>query len=261
LLLAPVFFALAFIFSMLGLGGGVVYVPLLVLAGLTVKEASVVSLFAITLTSASAFTTYLKGGRFDWKLAAVVDPPTDVMAFVGGFYANLLAESFLNAVLLAAISLAGVLMIKKVKPRQGTVRRGPFTWVRTFKGEVYAVNVPLMSMFTGAVGFFVGMVGITGGVFKVPAMVLVCGVPVDIAVGTSSGMVLLTALSALLGHLATIGYVDWPLVVSLGLACLLGGALGAKVALKARRETLSKAYGVFMFTLAILIAVKSLLWP
>ncbi len=258
LLLALAFFALAFVFSMLGLGGGVVYVPLLVLMGLTVKEASVISLFAIALASSTAFATYLRSGRFDWKLAAVIDPPTDVMAFIGGFYANLIDEELLIAVLVALVWAAGVLMLRRPLKRSSTAPASWFTWRREFRGEVYFVNVPLTCTLTGLIGFFVGMVGITGGIFKVPIMVLACGVPMDVAVGTSSGMVLLTALSALIGHLATASYVDWSVVASVGLACLLGGAAGARVALKTERAVLRRLYGALMFALAVALVAKQL---
>jgi hypothetical protein len=240
---------------MFGLGGGLVYVPLLVLGGYPIKVASVVSLFAITLASSSAFTIFFRSGKFDWKLAAIIDPPTDVMAFIGGYYANFFDEYFLNLSLIAVILLAGVLMVKPFKG--GRFKSGRFMWRRKFKSETYAVNIPLTCVMTGFIGFFAGMVGVTGGVFKVPIMVLLCGVPMEIAVGTSSGMVFLTALFGLMGHLAAAREVDWLAVASIGIACLIGGMLGAKISLKAGREKLRFFYGILMFTLAVLVTLKA----
>lgn len=254
---AVLFFVVSLVFSMFGLGGGLVYVPLLFLSGFPVKTASILSLFAITLTSLTAFLTFLRSGRFDWKLAAVIDPPTDVMAFVGGYYANLLDENVLRVVLVVVILVAGLLMVKQPKSFRG-FKGGRFTWERRFKDEVYTVNVPLVGLMTGLVGFFVGMVGVTGGVFKVPIMVLLCGVPMDIAVGTSSGMVFLTAIFGLAGHLTTAENYSFPFLVLIGLVCLVGGVLGAKFSLRVGRERLRVFYGILMFILAVWVTLKSL---
>jgi len=248
------FFVISSVFSMFGLGGGLVYVPLLVLGGYPIKAASVVSLFAITLASLSAFTIFFKSGKFDWKLAAIIDPPTDVMAFIGGYYANFFDEYFLNLSLVAIVLLAGVLMVKPLK--RGGFKSGRFTWRRKFKNENYVVNIPLACAMTGFIGFFAGMVGVTGGVFKVPIMVLLCGVPMEIAVGTSSGMVFLTALFGLMGHLAAAREVDWLAATSIGIACLIGGILGAKISLKAGREKLRFFYGILMLALAVLVTLR-----
>jgi uncharacterized membrane protein YfcA len=60
----------------------------------------------------------------------------------------------------------------------------------------------------GLLSGMLGMLGITGGIIKLPIMVLLCGVPMDIAVATSTVMVAVTALSGLTGH-ALNGQVDW----------------------------------------------------
>ena len=255
------FFIVSMIFSMFGLGGGLIYVPMLVLGGYPVKVASIISLFAITLASSSAFITFFRSGKFDWKLAAIIDPPTDIMAFVGGYYANILDEHILNLTLVIVILVAGLLIIKQPKGRSIKLKWEKFTWKRTFKNEIYQVNIPIVCFMTGLIGFFVGMVGATGGVFKIPIMVLLCGVPMDIAVGTSSGMVFLTAIFGLAGHLMTANKINWLVMMLISVACLIGGILGAKISLKIDRKKLRLSYGFLMFMLAILTILKRLFLP
>ena len=175
-------------------------------------------------------------------------------------YANLLDENVLRVVLVVVILVAGLLMVKQPKSFRG-FKGGRFTWERRFKDEVYTVNVPLVGLMTGLVGFFVGMVGVTGGVFKVPIMVLLCGVPMDIAVGTSSGMVFLTAIFGLTGHLMTANKINWLVMMLISVACLVGGMLGAKISLKVDRKKLRLSYGFLMFMLAILTILKRLFLP
>ncbi len=256
-ILALFFLFISLVFSMLGLGGGLAYVPLLVLAGYTIKAASLISLFAILLASFSAFLVFFKSERFNWKLAAVIDPPTDIMAFIGGYYANLLPEKLLTICFNYNNLLAGILMVRRLRFRQLKSER--LVWRRNFKGRAYTVNIPLTCLMTGIIGFFVGMVGVTGGVFKIPIMVLLCGVPIDIAIGTSSGMVFLTALFAFIGHLSTAGNVNWLHVIPIGASCLIGGIIGAKISVKAGKERLRSAYGISMFMLATLILIRKIM--
>jgi len=72
------------VFSMIGMGGGTLYVPILLFAGYTIKQAPAISLVLIIATSATAMTAYWRGGRVDWKLTAVVGPTMLAAAFAGG---------------------------------------------------------------------------------------------------------------------------------------------------------------------------------
>ena len=84
-ILVPIFFMVSLSFSTMGMGGGMFYVPVLLFAKIPIHNAAAISLSLITVTSVSAMLLFLKNGLVDWKLAAVIDPPTDIMAFVGGF--------------------------------------------------------------------------------------------------------------------------------------------------------------------------------
>jgi len=72
-----------------GMGGGILCVPILLFAGFSIKEAPVTSLILIVATSAASLLTFWRKHKVDWKLALVIDPPTDMMAFVGGIPAHL----------------------------------------------------------------------------------------------------------------------------------------------------------------------------
>jgi len=115
---------------------------------------------------------------------------------------------------------------------------------------------------TAAIGFAAGMVGVSGGSFKIPLMVLACGVPMRVAVGTSSVMVAATALMGFLGHTIS-GDFNATWAIPLVLVALVGGLLGAKFSIKARPGKLklifaytTLAAAVFMFANAIVSASK-----
>jgi len=106
-------------------------------------------------------------------------------------------------------------------------------------------------------GFAAGMVGVSGGSFLVPLMVLACGVPMSVAVGTALVLIAVTAMMGFTGH-AIQG--DFYLMHALPLAALTtaGGVIGGRFALKAKPVNLKK---VFAYTnwLATLFMVASVL--
>ena len=256
LILAGVFFVVSTLFSMIGMGGGILYVPILLLAGYTMETAPGISLILILATSLAALFTFSKKNMVDWKLALVIDPPTDVMAFVGGYFSSMVPEAVLRGILAGILIIAGILMIKQKKPADGVVKKeGWWYWHRTFNGNDYTVNIPLVLTATAMIGVLSGMLGITGGIIKLPIMVLLCGVPMGIAVATSTVMVAVTALCGVLGHAAN-GQVEWKTGLILGIAAVVAGTIGSRVSLSMDKAKLKKIFGVVVLVIAARIIYK-----
>jgi len=252
LILSMVFLAVSALFSMLGMGGGILYVPILLFAGYGMDKAPGISLILILVTSLAALSTFWKNKKVDWKLAAVIDPPTDVMAFVGGYFSSLLPESTLRMILVIVLMIAGTLMVRqrKTEVTEKAKRQHWWLWHREFRGEKYTVNLPLVLTVTALIGLLSGMLGITGGIIKLPIMVLLCGVPMDIAVATSTVMVAVTALSGLVGHSVN-GDVDWRTGLILAVVAAIGGVIGSRISLSTNKKRLKKWFGVVVWIIAI----------
>ena len=250
LILAGVFFVVSTIFSMLGNGGGIFYVPILLFAGYTMETAPGISLILILGTSLAALFTFSKKNMVDWKLALVIDPPTDIMAFVGGYFSSMVPESIMRGILAGILIIAGYLMMKPQNSDAVRAKKdGWWYWHRTFNGEEYTVNIPLVLTATALIGIISGMLGITGGIIKLPIMVLLCGVPMGIAVATSTAMVAATALFGLLGH-ASNGHIEWHTGLILAIACIIAGVVGSKISIKADKKKLKKFFGVVVWMIA-----------
>ncbi|MCK5916211.1 MAG: sulfite exporter TauE/SafE family protein, partial [Deltaproteobacteria bacterium] len=242
LLLALVFFLISTLFSMIGMGGGILYVPILLFAGFTFEQAPAISLMLISGTSQAALMTFWRNRKVDWKLALVMDPPTDIMAFVGGYYSSLVPEPVLMSILVGILMLAGTLMLlNKTRPvvDRAVSEQKWWLWHRSFNGVSYTVNLPLVLTATASIGMLSGMLGITGGIIKLPIMVLLCGVPMDIAVATSTVMVAITALSGLAGH-ALSTQLDWRVGLILALVAIVGGRLGSRISISMNKARLKK---------------------
>jgi uncharacterized membrane protein YfcA len=119
------------------------------------------------------------------------------------------------------------------------------------------VNLPLVLTATAFIGILSGMLGITGGIIKLPIMVLLCGVPMDIAVATSTVMVAVTALSGLAGH-AVNGQVDWRAGLVLAIAAVTGGLIGSKISISMNKVRLKQMFGLIVWLIAIRIVIQLL---
>jgi len=250
LILSAIFFSISTFFSMIGMGGGILYVPVLLFAGYTMKTAPGISLILILATSLAALFHFSKNNLVDWKLALVMDPPTDIMAFVGGYFSAFIPEEYAKVVLIIILIIAGILMVKQKKEGGLKLNKDKwYYWHRTFNGNSYAVNVPLVIAATSIIGVISGILGITGGVIKLPIMVLLCGVPMGIAVATSTVMVALTALFGLVGH-ALHGTVDFKVGLILAIASVLGGTIGSKISINLDKNKLKKGFGIVLIFVA-----------
>ena len=254
--LALTFFAVSTVFSMIGMGGGILYVPILLFEGFTIQEAPVISLILIMATSSAALFTFWRNHKVDWKLALVLDPLTDLMAFVGGYASSLVSTVVLESILTGVLLIAGLLMLtSRMSPAGTAVKPSRWHWLRVFDGVEYVVHLPLVLTISALIGLLSGMIGITGGVIKLPIMVLLCGVPMDIAVATSTVMVAITAASGLVGH-AIHQAVPWGTGSVLALASLTGGLLGSRLSLSAHKSQLRRMFGVVLLLIAFRFAVK-----
>ena len=255
LLLALIFFVIATVFAMIGMGGGILYVPILIFAGFSFKQAPAISLIMIAAKSSAALIIFLRNRKVDWKLAIVIDPPTDVMAFIGGYFSALIHESILRGFLAGILMIAGTLMLKKNTRRTPSKIKGGrqwWLWHRRFNCVEYRVNLPLVLTASGLIGVLSGMLGITGGIIKLPVMVLLCGVPMDIAVATSTVMVAVTAMFGLAGHVVN-SQVNWHIGFVLAVIAVAGGLLGSHISISMDKERLKRIFGVIVWLVAIRI--------
>jgi len=236
-----VILAIAVIMTMTGRGGGNFYVLVLIAVGQAMHQAATSAQFILMLTAFAGMLIFQKNKTVDWKLVFVIDPPTDIMAFVGGYFSSYASNVSLKLVLAGLLVIAGFLMLIKVKERPIHTTKKFGYWHRTFQGQSYVVNLWYTIPITALAGLAAGAVGISCGSFKVPLMVLLCGVPMRIAVGTSSAMVAATAIMGFIGH-TTQGHFDPKGAILFAVIAVLGGLIGGKFALKTKPEKLKQIF-------------------
>jgi uncharacterized membrane protein YfcA len=119
----------------------------------------------------------------------------------------------------------------------------------------YHINLLIFIPIVLITGFVAGMVGISGGSFLVPLMVLALGVPMQIAVGTSTTLVLITATAGFLGHLST-GHFDVRMSIILAVAAIIGSLFGTRLTIKANPEMLKIIFAATSMLAALIMLYK-----
>jgi hypothetical protein len=236
--------------SLLGLGGGILIVPLLTLGfGLPLREAVGVSLVSVMMTSSAAAGVYLERHVANLRLGMTLELFTAMGALVGGSIAFLLDErllSLLFAVLLAYVAFT-MLQARTGERRLGgealavdpTAEHGAATRPTVLDrlgGEGYQVR-NLGRGIVGALGAGVAsaLLGIGGGIIKVPLMHLAMGVPLRVATATSNLMIGITAAASAVIYLIHGGidpYVAGPTGIGVFVGATAGSRLGHRLDLR-----------------------------
>ncbi|MCD6335453.1 MAG: sulfite exporter TauE/SafE family protein [Candidatus Latescibacteria bacterium] len=257
-LAAVVILGIAVVMAMTGRGGGNFYVPVLAATGVPMHQAATTGQFILAATAIAALLVFQKHKTVDWKLALVIDPPTDVMAFIGGYYAHIFSGLTLKFIFAGLLVLSSFFMLRPIKERIGGNGKRFGFWRRQYGNYEYAVNLWLAIPITAATGLVSGMVGVSGGSFKIPLMVLACGVPMRIAVGTSSAMVAATALMGFFGHTIR-GDFNPVGAIPLAVVAVLGGLLGGKFSIKTKPERLKRIFAYTTLAAAGFMVLNALL--
>jgi len=252
-------FMLSAIAAMTGLGGGTMYVPALLLMNYSFHEAASISLFLIAATGISALLQYRKARLVDWKLALIMEIFTDIGAFTGGFTSVHFHPILLKILFSAVLIFIAFITIKVKASDSGNkiLKEGFGHWVRNFNGMSYSIPLFYMIPVTFAAGYLSGLMGIGGGVIKIPMMILWFGIPAKVAVATSTLMVSFTALTGLGGHLFHT-QIDWALAFILAIAAFIGGHLGSRFSMKLPESKVKKVVGFVFIAIAVLMAVQTI---
>jgi uncharacterized membrane protein YfcA len=161
--------------GLVGLGGGVVMIPLMVgVAGLTQHQAHGTSLVALVFTGAAGAATYASRGAVDLGAAVALAVPAVVTARYGARHAHALPEWQLKRAFGAFLVLVTALLVAK-------------PWL-VGAHAVPAAGLSKIAVLVAAgvfTGFLSGMMGVGGGSLMVPAMVLLAGFPQVLAQGSS----------------------------------------------------------------------------
>jgi uncharacterized membrane protein YfcA len=222
--------------SLLGLGGGILIVPLLTLGfGLDLRVAVGASLVAVIMTSSAAASVYLERHVSNLRLGMTLELFTATGALIGGLVAFLLSDQVLAGLFTILLVYTAISMARGGRrPDDGAASTDDETedgsFVSSLGGPGYRVRrLPLgmgASLFAGIIS---ALLGIGGGLVKVPVMHLIMGVPLRVATATSNFMIGVTAAAGAIVYLLRGGidpYVAGPTAIGV----FVGASIGARIA-------------------------------
>ena len=209
--------------SLLGLGGGVLIVPLLTLVfGLELREAVGVSLVSVIMTSSVAAGVYLERHVADLRLGMRLELFTAVGALIGGSIAFLIEERFLALLFAVLLGYVAVSMLRS--------RASGGSAARDASSTSYEVrNLPLGVVGATGAGVLSALLGVGGGIVKVPLMHLGMGVPLRVSTATSNLMVGITAAASAVIYVIH-GEVDPYIAGTTAVGVFLGASAGSRIA-------------------------------
>ena len=251
-------FTISLVFSMFGKGGGELYLPVMLsILNIAFYIAAGVSLFIIFLQSISMIFVYSKKHRLvDWKLALVLASVVGGSSFIGGFFSEGVSAIYLKLTFSIFLIISAIMLFLNKKMRVQESKFG--IWHRRLGESEYNVNILYLVVTVGLVGFLAGMVGISGGGLIVPIAVMLGGVPLRIAMGTNTVLVLASSSMGFLGH-ATNGGVDWNLCALFGVAVIAGSQIGSRMHAKVGEKSLRIGLAVILTFAALWMIVRVLL--
>jgi uncharacterized membrane protein YfcA len=234
-------------------------VPTLLILGVDFHLASATSLFIITAATLSALFVFVRSRLIDYKLALILEPTTCVGAFVGGLSSESLGDLPLSLMFSGALFGIAFVMHRNASLSSffSTVKPGRWTWQREFGSYRYNIDLRVAISVALVVGYFGGMLGFAGGIVKVPMMVVLFGMPIKVAIATSSLMVTITSVAGCIGH-AVSGDFDLGLSLSLAAAGMIGAHIGARLTLRTEKTLLKQLFAIVLFVVAIWMLVRVL---
>lgn len=231
--------------GLLGGGGSILTVPILTyVAGLDPREAIAASLFVVGVTSAVSAVNHARTGRVKWRTGLVFGAAGMAGAFGGG----LLGGRIPGTVLMIAFAL--MMLATSLAMLRG--RRNSTT-------EPHEGELPLGKVLAEGlvVGLITGLVGAGGGFLVVPALALLGGLSMPVAVGTSLVVIAMKSFAGLAGYLTTVS-LDWTLIGAVTVAAILGSFVGARLAGRVPEAALRKGFGIFVLVMGVFVLVQEL---
>lgn len=246
--------------SMVGLGGGIFIIPVLTLfLDVPIHAAVAASLIAVVATSTSGCITYVRECLSNLRLAVTMETVLALGAMTGGLVGVLLDKETLSAVfggVMVAVSVYVGTRGKAFEPARAVGADlgsfGACYYDRSLDCVVeYRVRRLPLGLFLGLVaGNISGMLGVGGGFMTVPALRLGMGVPMRVAVATSSLMLGVTACAGALVYLAR-GTVDPVVTVPVVLGVTVGALVGSRLASRVKSSVLAVVLAVVLFAFAV----------
>lgn len=245
-IVAIIIFAASFLFAMLGLGGGMIYVPVLKWAGFSVKEVAIpLGLLLNGLNTLLALIPFARKKLVDWKGGSAMAIAALIFAPVGAYSAQFVPVDTLLILFAIAVLAAAIRMVFFARNPE------PEKMMDLKKRSIIGAGVGAFAGFAG------GLLGIGGGFIIAPVLMWM-GYKTKVAAATTAFVVTFSSFSGYLGHMAE-GNFNWTLTIIVVIAVVVGSQLGGSfMSGKAKPKWVKSLYAAVLFVIAIKLFIGAL---
>ncbi len=229
--------------GLLGGGGSILTVPMLVyLVGQTPQAAVTASLVIVGANSALGVLLHRAKGAVNWQIAVLFGGAGMVFAYLAANFSRFFPSEALMIAFALLMLVVGALMLRK--SGEASAQAAELCWRKVLIGGA-------------AVGALTGFLGVGGGFLIVPTLVMLLGLPMRQAVGTSLVIIAMNSAAGLLGHLGKTA-LDVGMIATFVGAGLLGTVIGAGLTGKLKPDQLRRAFALFVIGLAAVLLIDNL---
>lgn len=253
-----------FLGALLGIGGGVLLVPFLVLIiHVPIHQAVATSLITIIATSSQVASFGLRQKLTNLRLAFLLNLSSATGAAISSFVATRVEEKAIELVFSFILLIIAGLMLVRDKIMRTNITNGEAGY---FGGVYYDPalkrqiqyrpnNIPAAFGMVLISGMIAGVAGTSGGIFNVPILNLVCSVPIKVATMTSSLMIGVTACAGALVYFRH--DLIMPLLVGPIVLGVLGGtAVGTRLAVRLKSKWLVRIFALLLVSVAVKMILR-----
>jgi len=231
--------------GLLGGGGSILTVPLLAyVAGMDAKQAIATSLLVVGVTSAIGAVTHARAGRVQWRTGLIFGAAGMAGAYAGGVLARFIPGTVLLSGF-AVMMIATAIAMLRGRTAVDRPQSRP------------TLPVPKIIAEGLVVGLVTGLVGAGGGFLVVPALALLGGLPMPIAVGTSLIVIAMKSFAGLGGYLSSV-QINWTVALAVTAAAVVGALVGARLTAMVNPDALRKAFGWFVLAMSSVILAEEI---
>lgn len=252
--------------GLLGSGGSILTVPVLIyFVGEPEKLAIAESLAIVGGISLFGAIPYVLQKKVDWYSFLWFGVPGVVGTYLGAALSKYLSGTIQLLLFATVMLIAAVMMFKgKHKKTKTSANESPENYQdNSQKTEGQTKKNPIIIILEGlSVGVLTGIVGVGGGFLIIPALVLLGGLPMHIAVGTSLLIIFIKSFAGFYKYLQIMSEqnisIHWDLILIFTAIGILGSLFGARLGKKISNELLRKYFAVFLIFMGIYVLFSNI---
>jgi len=245
--LIPLGFTAGLLGSIIGLGGGIIIVPVLTFFGFSPALAASNSIFAVFSNAIASSISYAKQRRIEYSLGLKLGLLSIPGTVIGALVSSEITPSLFK-ILFALILISASVYIfskRKIEPKRYNISK---------QIMILAISASFVA------GIMSGLFGVGGGIIFVPLMVIAMGLSMKNAAPTSQFILLFASCSALVTH-TILGHPDFYQALLLSAGAFVGGIVGARLSLEIKENSLKILISIVMVAAAVKMFIDSLEAP